>query len=278
MNALTKRLLVGFIYLLISLAVIIFNIKELAYLFVSVIMIGGTYEYFRAIKLEKTFLEYFGYILSVFALAVVYLYDNTEITKYTAGMLVLVVNFLGIMNILKVMKYKITDISLAILGYIYIILFPIYILKIFGMQYGNLYIGLLFTIVIATDSWGWLIGKHFGKRKISKISPNKTYEGAIGGIIASVVFGIIYIYLAAHLANISLNMNYQLLIPVIMLISIHAQFGDFFASMIKRNFGIKDFSNALGEHGGVIDRADSLIFVSLITYYILQISALKLFV
>ena len=133
----------------------------------------------------------------------------------------------------------------------------------------------LFWILISTflsDIGGYIFGKTFKGKKLTKISPNKTYSGSIGSVIMSC--------LSLPLLNLSQNVfldkllvnfiEYNFLIFTI-LISFVCQFGDLFVSFLKRKIKIKNTSNMLPGHGGILDRIDGLIFV-LIFSFILKIA------
>lgn len=129
---------------------------------------------------------------------------------------------------------------------------PSYIYKVKSL--GNFYIlGLIISIWLL-DSMSYYTGKRFGKHKLSPyISPNKTIEGFLGGLLSCLIFDIFYFgFSKGVLLGVS--------------ISIVGVFGDLFKSLIKRQYGIKDFSNIFGPHGGFLDRFDSLIFSSVIFY------------
>ena len=110
---------------------------------------------------------------------------------------------------------------------------------------------LILTIVVISDVFQEFSGKFFGKNKIGWISPNKTYEGYIGGYIGILIFYFIYNKFA------SINFFH---INIIYLLGIS---GDLFYSFIKRRIGIKDYSDLLLSHGGFLDRMDSFIFALL---------------
>lgn len=115
----------------------------------------------------------------------------------------------------------------------------------------------LFLITILTDTFALFIGKSFGKHKLAPlISPNKTIEGAVGGsVVATILASLFYIFVVK---------NYSSIIIVIVLtfvLSVVGQLGDLIKSSIKRHAGIKDFSNLIPGHGGILDRLDSIIFV-----------------
>ncbi len=115
----------------------------------------------------------------------------------------------------------------------------------------------LFLITMLTDTYAHLAGTLIGKNKLApKISPNKTWEGAIiGGVFGTLCASTFY-YIV-----IDSNVNVLLLLVVTLLLSSLGQLGDLFFSAVKRNHDIKDFSNIMPGHGGVLDRLDSIIFV-----------------
>ena len=115
----------------------------------------------------------------------------------------------------------------------------------------------LLSITICTDSFAYFTGRLIGKHKCSKlISPNKTWEGCIGGTVIGTIIPVIL-----YVCFIKSNINVFNLILITMLLSVIGQFGDLFFSSIKREYGIKDFSNLIPGHGGILDRIDSIIFV-----------------
>lgn len=118
---------------------------------------------------------------------------------------------------------------------------------------------LLFTYLVVTvfDAFSQLSGQLFGKTKlIPRISPNKTWEGLIGGLISTSLTAVLF----AEIIGLSVVKT----IALSVIISMFALFGDLLASFSKRKFNIKDFSNLLPGQGGFLDRFDSLIFAGVI--------------
>lgn len=119
---------------------------------------------------------------------------------------------------------------------------------------------LVFIISFTTDTFAYLVGVNFGKNKlIERVSPNKSVEGAIGGILGCLIFTLIYFYMV----KIEINL---LALIFIVVASITGQLGDLVASKFKREAGIKDYSNILPGHGGILDRFDSIIMVIPMVY------------
>ena len=132
------------------------------------------------------------------------------------------------------------------------------------LGYTNL-LWIVFLISWGTDTFAYLFGIIFGKHKLCpSISPKKTIEGALGGIFGSLILLNLFNYFV--LKN---NIVFVTLSGIIL--SIVAQIGDLFASKIKREMGIKDFSNIIKGHGGFLDRFDSIIFVTPLVYIVFYI-------
>lgn len=131
-----------------------------------------------------------------------------------------------------------------------------------GLNEGLYYLLYVFLIVVATDIGAYYFGSKFGKTQLSKvISPKKTVEGAIGGGLFAVfvaAFGVFYT-----------NLTLLEALAGGVLITVFAQLGDLSESLIKRDAGVKDSSNILPGHGGLLDRTDSYVFALPVAYYYL---------
>lgn len=128
------------------------------------------------------------------------------------------------------------------------------------------------------DSGAYFVGTFFGKHKLCpNISPKKTVEGFFGGVLTvGIVVGIqvaLYNEVILRLAGVSdeYKMNYFVLIPIGMLACVAGVLGDLTASVIKRQYDVKDFGNLMPGHGGVLDRFDSVLFVSPILYAVFSV-------
>lgn len=122
----------------------------------------------------------------------------------------------------------------------------------------------LFLITVMTDTFAHSTGTLFGKHKINEISPNKSWEGCLGGACFGTLISVLF-----YLIMINQDINIFLLVGITLFLSIIGQLGDLFFSYIKRQYQIKDYSNIMPGHGGILDRFDSIIFVMLaFTYFI----------
>lgn len=122
-----------------------------------------------------------------------------------------------------------------------------------------------------TDTCAYFTGYFFGKHKLApEISPKKTVEGSVGGILGVIIILAAYAYIAGNIMNVSVNIKSVIVVGLVS--GILSQCGDLCASIIKREHNIKDFGHIMPGHGGVMDRFDSLLFVAPAVYYLLTVS------
>ena len=134
--------------------------------------------------------------------------------------------------------------------------------------------GAYIVVLVFLSAWGndtlaYCAGRLFGKHKMSPIlSPKKTIEGAVGGVIGAGLLGCLYGLISKNFLSVHYNLIivFGIVCAVGGLISI---IGDLGASAIKRNYEIKDYSHLIPGHGGILDRFDSIIFTAPIIYYML---------
>lgn len=157
-------------------------------------------------------------------------------------------------------KIDIKKLSEIILIGAYVVFFMYHMMLINGTPY----VWLVYIIAFGSDTFAYFTGKMFGKHKLyPEVSPNKTIEGAIGGIIGCTILSLIYFdYLRIN--------KYIYIIIFSISASVFSMAGDLTASKIKRENGIKDFGYMLPGHGGILDRFDSVLFVAPTVYYFVQ--------
>lgn len=118
-----------------------------------------------------------------------------------------------------------------------------------------------FILSFACDTFAYFAGRAFGKHKLApKVSPHKTVEGSIGGLIGNVICGLLFAYVMDRWFDASITAASMVLLALVC--GVVAQIGDLSFSLIKREFGIKDYGHLFLEHGGVLDRFDSVLFVA----------------
>ena len=149
--------------------------------------------------------------------------------------------------------------------------------QLWKMENGRALVLFLFVCVWSGDIAALYIGKNFGKRKLApRLSPNKTWEGAIASVGASAVCGLGLVYLGDYLSTSGSSFTklhtsepwwYSLILAIVL--NIAAQFGDLLESALKRGAGVKDSGTLLPGHGGVMDRLDSLLATAPVAYLLL---------
>jgi len=168
-------------------------------------------------------------------------------------------------------KYNITELMAASFTLLYVCIFTSFMPRIVMMgDFGKLNLLFLFICAWLSDTGAYFAGRFFGKHKlIPKVSPKKTVEGAIGGIVSAVLFSVIYAFCMDKIWQI--DAHYVLIAIFAVLAAALGQAGDLLASMIKRYCGIKDFGKIMPGHGGLLDRCDSLVLIAPLLYYYLCI-------
>ena len=151
-------------------------------------------------------------------------------------------------------------------GVLYIGWMLSYWLNLRILEDGRAWVYLALLSTFANDTGAFFIGKALGKHQLAPtISPGKTWEGAIGGLLSAII-GAIAIFLILNLFS-PLPLRYWHLVLLGFVVSLFAQLGDLVESWLKRDIGVKDSGKLLPGHGGILDRFDSLIFTGVVVYY-----------
>ncbi|MBS4536017.1 CDP-archaeol synthase [Clostridium sp. D2Q-14] len=219
-------------------------ILKTSVLLITLLGIKEFKEAFEGINIKIT---NYLYVYSIF------LYIFSVIDNYNLVTFSIVINMIVFLSMYVFNKnYDIKEIGINLLTSLYI---PYSLIHISFLE-GNILLWLIFIIAFATDTFAYFSGILLGKRKLAPIlSPKKTIEGAIGGLIGAVLSTILFISI------LNLN-NIYMYIILGFVCSITSMIGDLTASKIKRNIGIKDYGNIMPGHGGILDRFDSIIFIS----------------
>ncbi|MGH4122349.1 MAG: phosphatidate cytidylyltransferase [Clostridium sp.] len=164
--------------------------------------------------------------------------------------------------------YNFVDVALTIFGFLYVAVFFSFIVFTNSKPYGGYLVWIIFICSWVCDTSAYYSGRYFGKGGIHKlcpkVSPNKTIEGSIGGLLGSTIGCVIYGFVISKY-GVPIPLYHFAVIGVIC--GIVGQFGDLIASSIKRFVGAKDYSSLIPGHGGILDRFDSILFVSVGAFY-----------
>ena len=155
----------------------------------------------------------------------------------------------------------IADIAASVFGLFYLGFLPSHWIKLRALSDGGLGLTLLACfLIVATDIGSYVIGRRLGRRPLSPISPGKTVEGALGGVVCAMAVGAI--------GGSSIGWPWGWLIGVLLgvVVALFALVGDLTESMMKRDAGLKDSGDAIPGHGGILDRIDSYLFVPAVVY------------
>ncbi|MEL3971297.1 phosphatidate cytidylyltransferase [Rossellomorea oryzaecorticis] len=160
-------------------------------------------------------------------------------------------------------RFTFDDVGYSLLSILYVGIGYYYFMEI-RLEEGVQFVFYALFIIWATDSGAYFIGKAIGKKKLwPHISPNKTVEGFLGGVVCAVIVGVIMTFFS------DLEMSIPKLIVVTAILSIFGQMGDLVESALKRHYKVKDSGHLLPGHGGMLDRFDSLLFVLPLLYFLL---------
>jgi phosphatidate cytidylyltransferase len=163
-----------------------------------------------------------------------------------------------------------TDFSITLSGILYVGVIGAYLLSLRNLPDGGWWFMVALPSVWAADTGAYFYGRKYGRRPLSpRLSPKKTLEGYIAGILSGPIIGVAFSYLA--ISQVGPDAGFTPLRGAILglILGVIAPLGDLGESMIKRQFGVKDSSNLLPGHGGAFDRIDSWLWGSIIGYYII---------
>ena len=263
-----KRITSGLLGFPLVLIVLIIGNKYIVDVALAMIAILSMNEYFNAISKVAKPVRWIGY-LSCLSIAVIHVIPQESLNMVITLSIPTILLILFAQVIATDMKTNFKDIAYTFLGIFYVVFFIMFVAFIDGMENGKILIWYAIFAAWGTDIFAYFVGKYLGKHKFSKVSPKKSIEGCIGGTIGAIILMIVYTYFV----NTYLGMNYSYLyiVGIGVILSLIGQIGDFSASSIKRYVDIKDYSNLIPGHGGMLDRIDSLIFLAPFAYALFTI-------
>lgn len=251
------RVLSGLIMLPL-LAVVFFGGRVLliACFIIGAMGIREFYSSFETIEIKPS---YWVANLSILGLYGINLFFSNNYQLYMLWFFAVVV--MGLLYLFRIDERKLEDAMVTILGIFYVIFFSFHVTLVEQIPEYHILVWLIFLTAFGTDIMAYFTGYLFGKHKLCpSISPKKTIEGSIGGILGSILLcGLFGFFFATGV--------FFHCIVIGVLGGIVSQFGDLTASIFKRKIGIKDYGNLIPGHGGILDRFDSVLFTAPMVYY-----------
>lgn len=255
-----KRIISAIVMLAIAIPLLIIGKLPFA-IFVTILGVCGLYELLHVREEKKKIpflLKIFAYLLVVFF--ILYNRLGNDFTYYLDYRVMAFIIFFFLSPMVFIndkKKYNANDAIFLIGATIFVGLAFNLVLQI--RNYSIFYVIYLFLITTMTDTFAMEIGKRIGKTKMApEISPNKTWEGSMGGMIMGTFVASMF-----YITVINNDINLVKIIVLTLCLSAVAQLGDLVFSSMKRYYGKKDFSNLIPGHGGILDRLDSIIFTML---------------
>lgn len=264
---LKQRLIFGALGIILALGVLIYCPVSVIGLCVGIISLIGIFEFYKVTSLleNKSLSTVVGFAFAfvVFVMAVL---CKDVLYKYFMLIFAAYIFILMAVLVLCYKKCSFRDAALSFMGTSYISIFFLHIIFIRQSHMGYLNIWLIFISAWSTDTFAYFAGRAFGKHKLCPvISPKKTVEGALGGVLGCVLAICAYACLSAKYADVNVNYMYASVFAVV--VSVFSQIGDLAASRIKREYNVKDYGNLIPGHGGILDRFDSALLISPLVYY-----------
>ncbi|WP_461816183.1 phosphatidate cytidylyltransferase [Faecalimonas sp.] len=257
------RLLSGIVLVILALVIVITG-QDLLFGVLLLISLIGMSELYKVVNAHKSFLGLVGYLAGIMYYICIRFGSKEQIVPLVIAFLVL----LMAVYVFSFPKYVAQQVMFIFFGLFYVAMMLSYVYQTRMLSQGVFLVWLIFLCSWGSDTCAYCVGMLIGKHKMApKLSPKKSIEGGIGGILGAALLGAVYAlainkFATGADANI---LHYAIICGVGSIIS---QVGDLAASAIKRNYDIKDYGKLIPGHGGILDRFDSVIFTAPIIYYL----------
>lgn len=260
------RAVSGIVLVVIILAAGIIG-KDVLFGLTAIISLIGLFELYRVVKIEKTLLGFVGYISAVVYYAIIRFTEGRYVVPVIIGTMLLCLA----VYVFTFPKYETQKVLMAIFGVIYVPVLMSYLYLIRMTEDGVYTFWLVFIGSWICDTCAYLTGVTCGKHKMAPVlSPKKSIEGAVGGVIGATAIGAVY---GAIIGRYVEAVSHPVIAFAVMcgVAGLVSMVGDLSASAIKRNYEIKDYGRLIPGHGGILDRFDSVIFIAPVIFYILSL-------
>lgn len=259
-----KQRAISAVILVIIAAITLYFGGALTCLVMCTVSLIGVMELLRIYGLNKKELGYAAYGATVFYYALLYF----DLHQFILPLIAVYMLVILAIYVLTYPNYKDKEIMAAFFAFVYVGVMLSYVYLIRDMKHGLILVLLIFVSSWGNDTCAYLVGRAIGKHKMSPIlSPKKSIEGLIGGIVGAGILGVVFGLIYNHFMQVAHSVWIFALIGAVC--ALPAVIGDLAASAIKRNNDIKDYGKLIPGHGGILDRFDSIIFTAPIMYYLI---------
>lgn len=227
----------------------------------------GMSEFYRVFDVSGRLPGLAGYA----GIVVYYMLLRLGITSAVTALFIVVLMALMTLYVILFPKYKTEQIMSVLFGMLYVGVMLSYIYLVRQMPNGVYHVWVIFICSWISDTCAYLVGVTAGKHQMAPVlSPKKSVEGAVGGIVGPMLIGLLYAVLFHEKLDTSLSP--YILYPVVCGVgAVISMVGDLAASAVKRNHNIKDYGRVIPGHGGILDRFDSVIFTAPVVWILLKI-------
>ncbi len=281
-----NRVIFGILFGLLGIAIVVFPFSPLPDVVVFILTLMAVFELEKSVGVKNKFVHIVSLLFSALTLGY---HGYSGMIGFDIPILPIVITYCIIMLVTIVADFGKTKFEHAGMAILFSLIMPTAtgcFLRMRNMLdiYDNLTRGHIRFLVwfclagaVFADTFALFAGIKLGKHKLCpRVSPKKTVEGAVGGVIGSAVINIIALFVCNWLCYNPFPLPVWFMIILSFVVPVVSMFGDLIASTIKRNYGIKDFGNLIPGHGGIMDRLDSISIVAPFIYCVLLFS-LKLF-
>lgn len=230
----------------------------------AVLSLIGLYELLRVFQMEKHPMTAVAYL----ATAAYYVLICLGQMMWAVALLTLGFILFLVIYVAKYPVYSIDQVAKVTFAIFYTGVLMSFIYLTRSLEYGHWFVWLIIIGSWGSDTCAYVVGRTMGKTHFSELSPNKTMEGCVGGVVGAALIGLAYSCFFPY--GEIFRFSPKLVFPMVIMVSaVISQVGDLAASAIKRNYQQKDYGTIIPGHGGVMDRFDSVIFVAPFVYYLL---------
>ncbi len=227
----------------------------------------GNYELLRVFRMEKSPLGIVVYLTTIGYYALLHFgWQDWSIAMILPLMLLALLTI----YVIRYPKDTIDSVTKALFSFLYVSVLLSFVYQTRCLNQGQWLVWLIIIGSWGSDTCAYCVGMLIGKHHLSELSPKKTIEGCIGGVLGAGIIAYIFAFFFPLHDAYTVIRHPHLVFPIVAVVcAFVSQVGDLAASAIKRNYEMKDYGTVIPGHGGVLDRFDSVIFVAPFVYYLL---------